>query len=238
MDTYEKKYNEALERAKELLLGNEHSNTIRSYFEHIFPELRESEDFDEKVRKWLVGYFSSIKDTVWINRNTITCEQILSWLEEQKDKNCLACDQHLKGYIAGRKVTEEEKQKEPKPPVDVDPCDASCDAYYQRGLNKGYELGLEAGRKEQKPVEWSEEDEKMKERLITRLNWITYNTRTDGTSPNITFFDEIDWLKSLRPGWKPTEEQMEALNYAIAERDGGKRLEGLYALRTDLKKLI
>lgn len=50
--------------------------------------------------------------------------------------------------------------------------------------------------------EWSEEDEKMKERLITRLNWITYNTRTDGTSPNITFFDEIDWLKSLRPQQK------------------------------------
>ena len=50
--------------------------------------------------------------------------------------------------------------------------------------------------KEQKPS-WSEEDEKMRDRLITRLNWITYNTSTNGTSPNITFFDEIAWLKSL-----------------------------------------
>ena len=44
---------------------------------------------------------------------------------------------------------------------------------------------------------WDEKDEKMVERLITRLNWITYNTRTNDTSPNITFFDEIDWLKSI-----------------------------------------
>lgn len=62
-------------------------------------------------------------------------------------------------------------------------------------------------KQEQKPAEWSEEDEKMIERLITRLNWITYNTRTDGTSPNITFFDEIDWLKSLRP--QPKQEWSE-----------------------------
>lgn len=103
-----------------------------------------------------------------------------------------------------------EKQKEQKP---IDPCDASWDAYYQRG----YERGLEVGRKEQKPT-WSEEDEKMIERLITRLNWITYNTRTDGTLPNITFFDEIDWLKSLRPvskdslqSWKPSEAHLSAL---------------------------
>ena len=35
--------------------------------------------------------------------------------KEMEDVNCLACDQHLKGYLAGRKVTEEEKQKEQKP---------------------------------------------------------------------------------------------------------------------------
>ena len=69
---------------------------------------------------------------------------------------------------------------------------------------------------EQKP-EWSEEDEKMKERLITRLNWITHNTRTDGTSPNITFFDEIEWLKSLRPSWKPNDEdEVRLINTSIS----------------------
>lgn len=138
---YEKKYNEALERAKELLLGNEHSNTIRSYFEHIFHELAESED--ERIRKAIVlgikrcADAGSIFGTV-INNEGVNYHDVLEWLE---------------------------KQKELMPPVNVDPCDASCDAYYQRGLNNGYELGLEAGRKEQKPA-WSEEDEKNLE-LVT-----------------------------------------------------------------------
>lgn len=89
--------------------------------------------------------------------------------------------------------------------------------------------------------EWSEEDEKMIERLITRLNWITYNTRTDGTSPNITFFDEIDWLKSLRPSWKPSEEQMYSLGTVVKGYDEctvgsvGYNLKKLYE---HLKKLM
>ena len=94
-------------------------------------------------------------------------------------------------------------------------------------------------------AEWSGEDEKMKERLITRLNWITYNTRTDGTSPNITFFDEINWLKSLRPSWKPSEEQMEAFEdvlEAINTKTNLGRLHlyqqgALGRLYQDLKKL-
>lgn len=41
------------------------------------------ESEDERIRKWLVDYFSSIKETVWIHRD-ITCGQILAWLEKQK----------------------------------------------------------------------------------------------------------------------------------------------------------
>ena len=43
-------------------------------------------DDGERIRKWLIEYFSSIKDTVWIHRNTITCEQILAWLEKRKER--------------------------------------------------------------------------------------------------------------------------------------------------------
>lgn len=45
------------------------------------PELAETED--EMTRKWLYDYFSSI-DKAWIHRD-ITCVQILSWLEKQKN---------------------------------------------------------------------------------------------------------------------------------------------------------
>lgn len=59
---------------------------------------------------------------------------------------------------------------------------------------------------EQKPTEWSEEDEKKKEFLIGLVNeWCD-------KAPNATSMvrEEIsDWLKSLRPQkqWKPSEEQ-------------------------------
>lgn len=43
------------------------------------------ESEDERIRKWLADYFSSIKKTVWIHRD-ITCEQILEWLEKQKEQ--------------------------------------------------------------------------------------------------------------------------------------------------------
>ena len=97
----------------------------------------------------------------------------------------------------------------------------------------------------------------MIERLITRLTWITYNTRTDSISPNITFFDEINWLKSLRlqyhgditmteaykmgkeageaSHWKPTEHQMSILK-AVKEYVGkgsGYWGEGLGSLIDD-----
>jgi hypothetical protein len=82
---YEKKYNEALKWMRELYPGL-HGAT-KEDAEHYFPELRESED--ERIRKWLVDYFSSIKKTVWVHRD-ITCEQILGWLEKQKEPDCTA----------------------------------------------------------------------------------------------------------------------------------------------------
>ena len=70
-------------------------------------------DKDERIRKWILekvqGYATS---GIPISSEIEMANKALAWLEEQKDKNCLACDQHLKGYIAGRKTTKEEKQKE------------------------------------------------------------------------------------------------------------------------------
>ena len=129
---YEQKYNDALNWMREIYPTLEGAS--KEDAEHYFPELRESED--ERIRKWLYDYFSRIGGKNWIHRE-FTCKQILAWLEKQKEEegyeaipventleyklgfkagkdsvNCLACDQHLKGYLAGRKVTEEEKQKE------------------------------------------------------------------------------------------------------------------------------
>ena len=53
--------------------------------------------------------------------------------------------------------------------------------------------------KELNVSEWSEEDERMRDNLISLLVRLSANTRTDSTSPSYSYPREIAWLKSLRP---------------------------------------
>ena len=153
-----KAYDEALERARELSAkwtGKNKDFFIGDYA-YIFPELRESED--ERIRKWLYDYINNCPNNNFaFYGGGVGKDAVLNYLEKQKElpfvKDVVLGYPGLYYYDGERmhfrgSPAMEEKQK---PPVDVDPCDASCDAYYQRGLNKGYELGFEAGRKEQKP---------------------------------------------------------------------------------------
>lgn len=83
---YEKKYKEALERAREALNdGTISSNTI-AYLQDILPELKESED--EKVKRMLIDYFKKYKENENCGINTfnrIPTDNILSWLEKQRN---------------------------------------------------------------------------------------------------------------------------------------------------------
>lgn len=78
MDTYEKKYKEALEVAKRKLCfdkaGMVDSFTPNDIYE-MFPELKESED--EKIRKELIGFLRNIPNSNY------TCEEMALWLEKQ-----------------------------------------------------------------------------------------------------------------------------------------------------------
>ena len=90
----------------------------------------------------------------------------------------------------------------------------------------------------QKPAEWSEEDEKM---LKFSLQFLDYHKLADPTAQSCK-----DWLKSLRPQshWKPSKEQMEALEsaYSILKEhdtwDEDEHLPVLLSLVNDLKKLM
>lgn len=92
--------------------------------------------------------------------------------------------------------------------------------------------------KEQKPVEWSEEDEKMRNALWNLLH-LHYSQDYAPTLVGIEAGKFRNWLKSLRPHWKPSEEQMEALKTAIhifpVDAKNRKELE---SLKAQLKKLI
>lgn len=78
-----KRYDEALEKAKESLKDGGISQNSIDYIQSIFPELKESED--EKIRKALLEYFGEECDTATING--IYCYKIYAWLEKQAEKN-------------------------------------------------------------------------------------------------------------------------------------------------------
>lgn len=71
---YEKKLREALD-------SDETDYEVVRWIESTFPELAESED--ERIRKWLVDYFTEIGEN-WIHRE-FTCRQIVAYLEKQKE---------------------------------------------------------------------------------------------------------------------------------------------------------
>ena len=117
---------------------------------------------------------------------------------------------------------------------------------FLKDWNSAYDKGFEAAKyciTEQpekyglcKSAEWSEEDEENIESLILTLN----EAMSKGISCEEEILDLEDWLKSLRPRphWKPSEEQMDALDLAIGCWDENcsefKLLKSIY---TGLKKL-
>ena len=78
---YEKRYKEALNKAKELMKTSVAFD--RFTIEHIFPELKESKD--EKIRKVLVDYFKRYKEEECGIKTFygIPADDILAWLEKQ-----------------------------------------------------------------------------------------------------------------------------------------------------------
>ena len=86
----------------------------------------------------------------------------------------------------------------------------------------------------------SEEDEDMLNSCISSIEEAKENRYAYKETDGDTSYDhEIAWLKSLRPSWKPSEEQMKMLamftNLRCASRREANTLESLY---NDLKKLM
>ena len=83
---------------------------------------------------------------------------------------------------------------------------------------------------EQKPAEWSEEDEAV---------WM--DIKSHMIHGSFIPFDKIEWienrLKSLRPSWKPSKEQMEELMGGLRILPAGETYHILLSLYNDLKKL-
>lgn len=80
---YEKKYNEALERAKQIRNGNPSSGTAIVVCEQIFPELRESED--ERINKAIFRALSKKDARDVLLAEGVQVSDALAYLEKQKE---------------------------------------------------------------------------------------------------------------------------------------------------------
>jgi len=91
------------------------------------------------------------------------------------------------------------------------------DYFCEKCQENAFNAGKEAGLKEQKPAEWSEEDEKMLNAIIEDIHCGTDFNAEVMREANIREKWLRERLKSLRPypHWKPSKKQMWALEWKI-----------------------
>ena len=216
METYN-----SIELTKQLVKDGKISQEIA---ETIFPELKESED--ERIRKAFIKVYQGYCPTDKWNKE-FTFGQIVAWIERLGDKAfsverlfaeagigpaykdgdswCVLIGENIQEGICGFGET---------------PRHA-----YVNFLKELWEKAFE-----QKPVEWSDKDEKMLNDAIGAIGAADYYTYDDK--------QEIkNWLELLkeRHTWKPSDEQIKALENSTGAAE--EQSKSLYSLLSDLKKL-
>ena len=232
---YEKKYTDLVAKLKEWHDGLQDGAPAKETLEFILPDLKESED--ERIRKQCIKL---LKDAYSTKHEALEC---IAYLERQKepevDESTRRMNENwMKRYFHEPVMTEEmlEGKLEQKP---SEKQDYSGLTDFERAIHRGF---LCAGVENVpvtiiketaqdclahiKPAEWSEEDEEMIERLIrhTQKEFDELCNDRYGHQEIISDLKEscrerMNWLenrlKSLRPSWKPSEEQMKALKEVI-----------------------
>lgn len=177
MDTYEKKYKEALELARVAAF-----NGHQSLMEGIFPELRESDD--EKVREDIISlvnefwerigsinpeYSSRSRMLAWLEKQGESSDKIHYWTEEEIEpiiSDYLRGAEHYGGMIGRLRCL---KPKSLEKQGEISPI-----------LSNSSNIGKNA---------WSEEDE---EHYKACLQYF------DAVNPDMVYYKDYQWLKSLK----------------------------------------
>lgn len=207
---YEKAYKEALERAK-----------AGKPLDEVFSELNESDD--ERIRKSLVEYFRKFTpEKMW--DEMFSFGDVVSYLEKQKEQKPaekISVSEELYEHIRNTCACIDDAMS----------SDTLCDMTdYLEMADSSAQKAFDMVEKSviKQPAEWTEED-KMKivelKTFIAQCNGFDKENRKKA-------FDMIDSLRP-QPHWKPSEEQMDALETAVSSLQSSA-LESLY---NKLKKL-
>lgn len=216
MDTYEKKYKEAMKACKELsdAFDNE---TLTEELEKIFPELRESED--KRIKNIL---YCIIRDNEGVRNmletNSLTVDKALNWLEKQGEQK--PAEVRTTGYRHVEDTEQNSAWSEEDEKI-LDGVITNYESGYLPSVEKRDEIieklkSLKERIQPQSKQEWNYNDEIIIGTIIQEIEKI----------PSEKFIDNakyrcLDWLryrtKSLRPQnrWKPSDEQMHSLKQAI-----------------------
>ena len=171
----------------------------------------------------------------WVDKSNLSMvdiEYVFPQLAESEDERIrkelmVFISQFAPEHLKVKYMAWLEKQKEEEG-YEAIPIESTLE--YKVGKHAGFLEGLAEGRKqtEQKPVEWSKEDEEVRQSLLRDYE---YAMQSSGTVWGKDFEKKYNWLKSLHPSWKPSEEQMNAIDYVLRyDKTGGFRdaLKSLY----------
>ena len=179
---YEKKYKEALSRARQF---SEHplQENSDSIVEYIFPELKESED--EKIRKALIRFHKSTIDI-----DGIKGADVIAWLEKQGRRNN---DEMLQAISIGLSDIKEDVGWSD---FGGTPIEEIQEWLKKQGEQKPQRM-ISAEAKEamyDKPA-WSKEDEQHIDSLLKRLDGLC---RNEFERTRFAISEDRDWLTSLK----------------------------------------
>ena len=172
-----KAYDEALKRIKECV--PDENGFITIYPQEIFPELKESGD--EKIRKEILEYFCQFENG---ELRGVDISSWIAWLERQKPVEEINGDDYgIDGLYAAMDI--------------LNKTLGQVEGYQSDDGILAHKAAMTAVKKlyKQRPAEWSEEDEKILNEIISDF----VGFRTYGTSSLEGHFTEcIAWLKSLK----------------------------------------
>lgn len=198
---------------------------FESAMRELIPELRESKD--ERIRKGLIETLKTSK-TVGELKFILpepTREECIVYLEKQKGKEIPKWMPKFLDELRSKKHYFDWDEHRDIEGSILAIIDFIAPDYF-----------TEKDKKEQKSAEWSEEDKEW----LSKVYYAIDNSRYSGDEKR----EMKKYIKSLRPSWRPSNEQMYILNWVanillnhdgIVEEEVSKKLQSLY---NDLKKLM
>lgn len=206
---YKKSYEDALVSIREVY--NQADAVTKATLEAKFPELAESED--ERIRKNLIEWVREFKKLNPTNpEHNAECSEAISYLEKQKEQPADAKSERV--IKAARRVLNNWLDGTDCPDVSGDFAELEYAIREYDGEEK---------QKEQKPVEWSEEDERIANEILDHFN--------TGNAEWFNWFNAR--FKSLRPQSKADLDSIAKREYARGKQEG--YWEGVKAERESCK---